>query len=196
MDGTPPSGAGRPSGILVLLAIIALGLGTGAGYYAWKRPKLEREREALLAAAPTGLDERLEQWLVFGGPQIHHRLSRFARFSAECPWLVTHSVAAADGGPPTVWGIDCEKLPQDMARREGATVVVELPAPVPLGRVVLDPAQAGFVPSYPDAQSVPDPEARLEDLATFFLERLPQALEHEIPGARLEIRILPASGRG
>lgn len=194
MDAAPPSESVRANGILVLLGIIALGLATGAGYYAYKRPRLERERAAVLASAPTTLEERLEQWLVFGGPQIHHRLSRFARFSAECPWLVTHAVASADGGPPTVWGIDCQTLPQDMARLEGTTVVVELPAPVPLGRVELDPAQARHVPKYADDRSVPDPTARLKDLAAFFLERLPQALEHELPGARLEIRVMPASG--
>lgn len=185
------SGPVRPNGILVLLGIIVLGLGTGAGYYAYKRPRLERERAAALAGAPTTLEGRLERWLAFGAPQIHHRLSRFARFSAEWPWLVTHRVAAADGGLATVWGIDCQTLPQGLAHLEGTTVVVELPAPGPLGRVELDPVQSRFVPSYPSEAAVPDPAARLVDLATFFLERLPQALEREIPGARLEIRVLP-----
>ncbi len=188
---------GRPRGLLVLFCIVLVGLATGAGYYAAERPRLERRRAAILAAAPTTLEGRLDQWLVYGAPQIHHRLARFARFSDACPWIVTHRVAAPDGGVPVVWGVDCASLPQELARREGAAIVVELPAPVALARAELDAFQARTVPTYPPGAAVPDPAARLADLATYFLERLPAALEREIPGARLEVRVLhaPAQAR-
>lgn len=179
-----------PNGLLVLLGIVVLGLATGAGYLAYKAPQLARERRAMLAQAATDDEGRLAQWLQFGGPQIHHRLARFARFSSECPWLVTHRVAAPDGGLPEVWGIDCGELPQDLARQEGMTIVVELPAPRPLGRVALDEAQSRYVPTYAAALDAGAAEARLIELATFFLEGLPRALAREIPGASLVIRVV------
>lgn len=179
-----------PNGLLVLLGIVVLGLGTGAGYLAYKAPQLARERRAMLAQAASDGEGRLTQWLQFGGPQIHHRLARFARFSSECPWLVTHRVAAPDGGLPAVWGIDCRALPQDLARREGMRIVVELPAPRLLGRVALDEAQSRYVPTYAAPPQAAVAEARLVELATFFLEGLPGALAREIPGTSLVIRVV------
>ena len=47
-------GAGKGvNGLLVLIAIVLIGLGSGAAYYAYKRPLLEQERARVLAESPT-----------------------------------------------------------------------------------------------------------------------------------------------
>ena len=180
------------NGLVVIGAIVVLGLGSGAGYLAYKRPRLERQRDAILAAAPTTAEGRLRRWFEFGVPQIHHRLTSFARFSAEHPWIVTHRIAGTDGRPDTIWGVPCDEIGQDLAHIEGLTVVVELPPPRALGAFELDRDQARYVPRYASPDLAPDPDARLTELAAFFLERLPVALSHEIPGAKIEVRVVHA----
>jgi len=95
---------------------------------------------------------------------------------------------AREGGEPELWGIDCESLPQDLAHLEGLTVVVELPAPRMLARASLTGDQGQRVPLYaPEVQ--PDAAERLEELALYLLEGLPHALERDVPGAKLVIRV-------
>jgi hypothetical protein len=103
------------------------------------------------------------------------------------PWLVTHAVARADG-VSELHGVACGDLAQDLARVEGLRVVVELPAPRVLGTARLEGEGASRVPVYARGVAL-DPVARLEQLALFLLEGLPAALERDVPGARLEIRV-------
>ncbi len=186
---TPRPGLARVNGLLVLCGIVLLGLGSGAAYYQYRRPKMAAERERWLAQAPSTPRGRLELWYRYGAPQIHHRLTQVARFSTAMPWLVTHAVASAEEGEPEIWGIDCTALTPELARLEGMTVVVELPRPRLLGRGRLAGDEARHVPVYAATQAVPDPSGRLKELALFFLEGLPRALERDIPGACLEIRV-------
>ena len=186
----------RPPGLLLLAGIVLLGLGSGAAYYHFKQPKLAAELEARIAAAPKTPEGRLEQWLLVGGPQIHHRLSRFGRFSTERPWLVTHAVDDGDGRPPVLWGIDCDALPQGIAHLEGLTVVVELPAPRPLGRAPLAGGADDFVPLHRRGAAIPDPAARLREVSLYLLGGVPDALARDIEGAVLEIRVAASDGPG
>ena len=58
----------------------------------------------------------------------------------------------------------------------------------PLGRAPLDGDQVQRVPLY--APDVPlDAAQRLQDLALYLLEGMPAALERDVPGAKLVIRV-------
>ena len=183
--------ASAMKGLAVLTGIVALGLLSGAGAFHCARSVSiteGAELEAEVAAAPRTLEQRLELWQRFGAPQIHHRLTQVARFSPEMPWLVTHAVAGAEGAPPEIWGIDCAALSPELTRVEGARIVVDLPHPRALGRASLTGDMAGRVPIF--APDVPiDARARLAELALYLLEGIPRALERDIEGASLEIRV-------
>jgi len=183
----PRRGALRVSGLGVLLAIVVVGLVTGAGFYRYERGKSDARLAAEIAKVPDTPEERAALWLHYAAPQIHHRLSVVGRFAPDRPWLVTHAVARGEGDPE-LWGIDCASLPQDLAHLEGLTVVVELPAPRMLARGSLGGEEVQRVPVYaPDVQL--DAAQRLKELALFLLEGLPGALERDVAGAKLVIRV-------
>lgn len=186
-----PGGERRPNGLLVLFGIVALGFAAGAGYYSYKQPQVEAQLQRELADAPTTPEGRLEMWNAFAGsPNVHHRLTTVARISEERPWIVTHTLAATDGGPPRVFGLDVSDLPAEgILRQEGMTLYLELPAPVEVGRAVLTGDNAEHIPAYERPGDVPDPAARLGELVEWFLADLMGALEREIEGARFEVRI-------
>ena len=187
MSESSRRGATRVSGLGLLLAIVVVGLVSGAGFYRWKRGEIDARLEADLAGTPTHPAERLALWLRFGGPQIHHRLAVVGRFTSELPWLVTHAVARAEG-PPELWGIDCASLSQDLAHVEDMRVVVELPHPRALGTATLEGERAQRVPLYAPEVATGD-EARLSAVALALLEGMPDALARDIPGATLVIRV-------
>jgi len=180
-------GAVRVSGLAVLAGIVVVGLITGAGFYRYQRGRMDARLAAELARAPETPAERAALWLRYGGPQIHHRLAVVGRFSPTRPWLVTHAVARSDG-EPELWGIDCTSLTPELAHLEGLTVVVDLPAPRVLARASLASEQSQRVPLYAPETS-PDAAQRLSELALYLLEGIPGALERDVPGARLEIRV-------
>ena len=178
----------RPSGFVVLCGIVVLGIGSGAAYFHYKRPKLAADLQARIEAAPKTPEGRLEAWHSIGGPQIHHRLSKFARFTPELPWLVTHAVRTGEGEPPELWGIDCEALPMQLSRIEGMSVVIDLPRPRLLGRHELVGDMVEHVPLIaPDSGF--DAGARLEEIALFLLEGMPRALEKDIEGASIRVSV-------
>jgi hypothetical protein len=181
-------GAARVRGLFVLSAIVVVGVLTGAGFYRLKRGQMNAEVAAELARAPRTPEERLALWLELTGPQLHHRLAVVGRFAPEMPWLVTHAVAAADGGAPELWGIECAALSKELGVLDGLGVVVELPPPRLLGRAPLQGAQADRVPLFA-RDALPDARARLASLALYLLEGIPKALERDVPGARLEVRV-------
>jgi hypothetical protein len=178
----------RPPGLLVLSGIVVLGLGSGAAYYHYKQPMLAAELQEKIDAAPKTLEGRLAAWHAIGAPQIHHRLSKFARFTPELPWLVTHAVVFEDGGPPELWGIDCDTLPQRVSKIEGMSVVIDLPAPRALGRYELVGDMVRHVQSTARDSGF-DGGDRLKDIAIHLLEGMPAALEKDIEGARIRVRI-------
>lgn len=183
----PRDGAARVNGLTVLSAIVLVGLLTGAGFYRYQRGKMDARIAAELAEVPGTPAERAALWLHYAGPQIHHRLAVVGRFAPDMPWLVTHAVARA-GGEPELWGIDCASLPKELGHLEGLTVVVELPAPRLLAHMSLAGEQVQRVPLYAPATS-PDARQRLSELAFYLLEGMPRALERDVPGASLEIRV-------
>ncbi len=183
-----PAGEPRWNGLLVLGFVVFLGLGSGAFYYHYKQPRIAAELEAELASAPTTDEGRVQQWERSMAPNIHHRIAKIARFSHEVPWLVTHAVRAADG-TLVFWGLDPATLTQDLSHPEGMAVVIDLPAPVPLGPGTLDAESARFI-LVVDAELPAESAAlRLAEHVVWVLERLPQALARDIEGAFLEVRV-------
>jgi len=184
--------AWRPSGLVVLFLLVASGVGVTAGYLQWKAPEVGEiiaGRKRDLAAAPKTPEGRLEKWLDFGAPQMHHCLTMM-RFSAEQPWLVTHAVGK-DPASLAIYGIDLETMPKDFAWIDGATVHVRLPRP---GRLSIGPLTGQNAMSVPVAatdESAPDAIERVRYLTGFALDKLSQALERDIPGAKLSIEIGP-----
>ena len=197
-SGSARAGREGANGLAVLVLLVVVGIGSGAAYFHYKEPRLESELQAQLAAAPKTAQGRLEAWHRAAAPNIHHRLTKFARFSDEMPWIVTHArYSGVVGGDeePEIWGIDCTELPRELARLEDMTVIVELPAPRLLGRRPLAGDQASFVPKLGAGESI-DAHGRLADLATYFLEGIPGALAEDIEGARLEVRIRDSESSG
>ena len=183
----------RPRGLLVVFLLVACGVGVTAGYMQWKAPEVGdiiAGRRRAIAAAPKTPEGRLEQWLVYGAPQLHHCLTMM-RFSAEQPWLVTHAVGA-DPADLAIHGIDLSGMPKELARIEGTRVRLRIPRPVLLARGPLTGPNAMSVPIAAAAESSPDGVARARHLVEFALEGLSQALERDIPGTALSIEIGPA----
>jgi hypothetical protein len=185
----------RARGLLVLAVLVATGVGVTAGYLQLEAPEVgeiiaNRKRE--IALAPKTPEGRLEQWLVFGAPQIHHRM-QMMRFSAEQPWLVTHAVRldGEDADQLAIHGIDLSELPREIARIEGLDVHVKLPLPRRLGTGPLRGDNAVSVPVVLHDDLAPDSVERARFLVRFALDGLSQALERDIPGAKLAIEIGP-----
>ncbi len=191
----PPVRSPQARGLVVMAALVVAGVGVTAGYLAWKAPevgKIIADRKRAIAEAPKTAEARLANWIVFGAPQIHHRLE-IMRFSAEQPWLVTHAVRVAGDDPERVeiHGIDLSDLPRDLAKVDGIRIRVHLPRPTLLATGPLTGGNAVAVPVAVDAASAPDPIARAEYLVHFALDDLGKALERDIPGAKLSIEIGP-----
>ncbi len=184
----------QANGLLVLGLIVLTGLGSGAIYYRYKQPQLKAAMEKELSEAPTTLEGRLSLWHETAAPMIHHRLTQVARLSDELPWLVTHAVERAEGDPE-IWGLDVARLPRELSRLDGLTVIVDLPAPELLGHAPLVGDATRHVPVYGADETVQDPGRRLSELALWFLEGLPDALERDIDGSALEIRVAGSSPR-
>jgi len=189
---TPSPSERRPRGLVVLFALVVLGVGVTAGYMQWKAPEVGEiiaGRKRALAAAPKTPEGRLGQWLVYGAPQMHHRLSMM-RYSAEQPWLVTHAVGT-DRARLAIHGIDLASMPMDLAWIEGSTVHVRFPRPRELGIGPLEGPNAISVPVAATEEGAPDELARARYLVGFALDGLSQALVRDIPGSTLSIEIGP-----
>lgn len=185
----PPSSAGiaRAPGLAVLGAVVVAGLLSGVLFYRWQRGRMDAGLAAELARAPRSDEERLELWLRTCGPQVHHRLAVVGRFSPEMPWLVSHAFRAG-AGPAEIWGVECAALGESLLRREGLVLAVVLPAPRRLAFAPLPGSRESRVPHFEPGAAV-DGAARLAALARHLLAELPSALERDIPGARLEVRV-------
>jgi hypothetical protein len=184
-------GARRPNGIFVMLLLVVLGFGVGALYYSYKEPRVRAKLKKEFEAAPTTAEGRVQHWMEFFEPQAHHRLSVYARVSEEHPWIVTHAVRApGELGAPLAFGLDVSGLRKEgLFEREGLVVVLRLDPPVQLGPLELGGDATSHVPVHPAEPSREEADARLLELARWFLKDLVTAIEADIPGARLEIRV-------
>ncbi len=182
----------RVNGLVLMVVLVAAGMGITSIYYHWKAPAIVAERRAALASMSTDPEPMLDLWLEYGAPAIHARLEQM-RIGAAHPWLVTHAQeSTTPGEPPRLWGIDFTALAPAWVRREALAVVVELPAPRELGRAWL-PAdkQAGVLrlSAELDEPPVGAPAARAIEVALWSLERLDKAVRKDIPGATIEVRV-------
>lgn len=182
----------RVNGLVLMLVLVAAGMGITSIYYHWKAPAIVAERRAALASMSTDPEPMLVLWLEYGAPAIHARLEQM-RIGAAQPWLVTHAQAApVEGEPPRLWGVDLTALEPAWVQREGLAVIVALPAPRELGRAWL-PAdkEAGVLrlSAGLDAPPAGAAAARAEEVAQWSLERLDQAVRKDIPGASIEVRV-------
>ena len=187
-----PPRAWRPRGLLVIFLLVASGVGVTAGYMQWKAPEVGEiiaGRKRDIAAAPQTPEGRLRLWLEIGAAQIHHHMTMM-RYSAEQPWLVTHAVGR-DPAHLAIHGIDLESMPKDLAWIEGPTVHLRFPKPRLLAIGPLTGDNAVSIPVAATDESAPDEIGRARYLVDFALHKLAEALERDIPGARLSIEIGP-----
>jgi hypothetical protein len=179
----------RPPGMLILLALIAVGMGIPA-YLIWAVPRLEADRDRILATAPTDPEGQVEVWLqAVGKPQIHNAML-MARYSNKWPWYVSHVVqSAASDQAPEIWGIDFTDLSTDIVRREGTTIVVALGAPKLLKQAYLKGDKAMGVPVFAAAAPPADPRDIARERLGRYLGTLGGALADDIKGARLLVEV-------
>lgn len=189
-----PRPAGQPrgwNGLVLLLFLIVLGMGVTGAYYQWKAPAIIAERRALLASEPREPEPRLARWLEVNGALVHKRLEQL-RIAPRTPWLVTHAVlSSTEGEPPELWGVDLTALAPEWSRREGLSIVVDLPYAQLLGRAWPPGDKALFIPQLPAGQtpSAEQSAVRARAIAEHALAPLIEALPKDIPGALLEVRV-------
>jgi len=172
----------------VLIVLIALGMGIPA-YLIWAVPRLEANRDRILATAPTEPEGQVEVWLQeVGRPQIHNAMI-MARFSSAWPWYVSHVVGAAGDDAPEVWGIDFTELEPGITTREGTSIVVTLAAPKLLTRSALTGDKALGVPVFASDQRPADARALAQERLSRYLGDLGGALADDIRGARLVVDV-------
>jgi len=181
----------RPSGTLVLLGLVGLGLAFGAGMYRIFQPRAAARTERMMAGAPTTTEGRVQAWVEFGGPIVLQRL-RDARISSQQPWIVTHTVGAA-GEAGDVWGIVSDELPRDLVHADGTRVVVTLPAPRFLATTVLVGDHARSVPRVAPGDPPPDASELLLRIARYALKIQIDDIREDIEGAELVIEVEPRS---
>lgn len=180
-----------PSGTLVLLGLVGLGLAFGAGVYRIFQPRAAARTAQMMADAPTTDEGRVAAWVEFGGPIVLQRL-RDARISGQQPWIVTHTVGE-EGEPGDVWGIESDELPRDLVRADGMRVVVTLPAPELLAHTVLVGDHARSVPRVAPGQALPDAAELLERIARYALKIQIEDIREDIEGAELVVEVAPSS---
>lgn len=177
----------RPPGLLLLAAIIGVGMGIPA-FFRWKYFQLGRDRDRMLAAAPSQPEARLALWFEHGHPRILEALT-LSRFSPEKPWIVSHLVAPPrEGIAPEIWGVDVSGLEPDVAFVEGMDVRIVLPAPRLLDHDVLVGDNALGVAVYP-RPGPSDARMLVRDRVEYALKRMIEALPRDIPGARISVEV-------
>lgn len=182
-----PDGFTRTSGLRLLLVIVFAGIGIPA-LFRWKAYDLERDRDRLIANAPSTGEGRLALWFSQVQPRVVEGL-RGARFSSSQPWLVSHVVSPASASePPQVWGVDLTEVPPHWVSLSGLQVFVDLPAPKLLTRDVLVGDNVAGVQIFP-AGSQNDGVELTRARVRFVLKRLIEALPRDIEGAEYVIRV-------
>jgi hypothetical protein len=186
-------GPRRVNGLLVLLVLVAVGMGVTSVVFKWMSPQLRERMQRARADAPKSGEPRVAHWLEFGRGFVHQRLVQL-HFSPDEPWLVTHTVGAdRDAGEVEVWGVDLTDLPVEATAQDGMSVVVNLPEPRvlargPFGEQRKRNDKARNVPHFASAEVAPDPRERARTVVLWALDRLVTALVRDIDGASLEVR--------
>jgi hypothetical protein len=112
------------------------------------------------------------------------------RLSSERPWLVTHTVSPnGNSAEQEIWGVDTAGLSPEATHREGLEAVVSLPAAKLLGRGPIEGDMVRNVPRYAPGDPIPDPNRRAESIVAWAIEQLATALEKDIQGAKLIVRV-------
>ncbi len=179
---------GRAPGLAILFTIVAVGMGMPA-FYRWKFVDLGRERDEILANAPSEAEARVALWFEHLQPQVVHVLGA-CRFSAQFPYLVSHVMAPRSGDePPEVWGVPDAEITVDSVVLDGLAVRVILPAPRVVVRDVLVGDNANGVGVSPPGAPPRDPRVLLRNRIEFILRKHMSALEMDIPGAYLSVEV-------
>lgn len=192
----PPEPRVRPMGLWILLVIVAVGMGIPA-FTIWQKELAAQNRDRIHAEAPTTSEGRVQLYMTLAAPGVYEALTK-SRFSSAQPWIVTHVVApAAEGEPPSVYGVDVSELPRSCVYQDGLEVVIQMPEPTLLTRDVLVGDNALGVPVYTPDQS-PDGPALLEARLRFALKRMMESLPEDIEGASYAFRFtgwpVPSAG--
>ena len=186
--GAEPTRTPRVSGLWLFIGIVVIGVGAGAGYYRFAAPRAKAETERRLAEGPSTDEGRVETWVEYVEPVIRERLAQ-ARISAQQPWIVTHTIAGAEGEAPEVWGIETEALTAGVVRADGLRAILTLPEPALLAEAVLVGDHANSVPSFPSGQAPDNADELLTNIATYALQTQIKNLAKDIPGAELVIAV-------
>ncbi len=182
-------GALEVNGLVLLLILVAVGMGSTSLYYHWKAPGLIERAKHAKENLPVDPGQRLDVWLEYCAPLICQRLEQL-RFSAQQPWLVTHQAAVDDAGEVCqVWGVNLAQLSPSMVTREDLTVVVLLGPPALLGTGSLVGDRALQVPKLSAGTAAPDVAPRARMIVEWALSRMIDKLPKDIPGARIEVRL-------
>lgn len=193
-----PSRTGRVNGLSVFVALVVLGLASGAGLFYWQASKLNPPFEWEETTPDAPAPDRLRYWFAkYGGPQLHHALLQ-GRISAQQPWLPTHVVQPPPTGTepyaPELWGIDLSDVGPQMASVDGLAIDVRLPAPRMLARTQEIPGEiARRIPIYAPGALAPAADLARER-ARSFLSPVMTALTRKLPGVELRISIGAAPG--
>ncbi len=186
-------GPRRINGLLVLVVLVAVGMGVTSVVFKWMSPQLRERMQRARADAPKSGEPRVAHWLEFGRGFVHQRIVQL-HFSSDEPWLVTHTVGPdRDAGEVEVWGVDLADFPVEATARDGMCVVVNLPEPRvlargPFGEQRKRNDKARNVPHFASAEVAPDPRERARTVVLWALDRLVTALVRDIEGASLEVR--------
>jgi hypothetical protein len=187
--------------LVVLLVLVAVGMGVTSVLFQFLSPQLRERMGRARAEAPKSGEPRVDHWLGFGRGFVHQRLVQL-HYSADEPWLVTHTIGPdRDAGVVDIWGVDLAGLSADATSREGMNIVLSLPAPRvlargPFGAQRARNDKARNVPHFASLESAPDPAERARSMVLWALDRLIKALERDIEGARFQVRFEPPGPAG
>lgn len=175
----------NPPGLVVLIVLVVLGSSMIVAYRIMQ-PRLAEQVMAKIESLPDTPEGRVEQWLLFGHPQIDTNL-KLLRMSEEQPWIVSHLVLAPDGGAPEVHGLDLAQLDDDYLSQEGTTIRIRLPEPGFLTNDTLRGRNADRVPVYEREAGKPDVEERVREMIEWRCERTFELLKKDIPEVEIEL---------
>jgi hypothetical protein len=185
----PTRAAVRTNGFLFVVVLVVLGVGVTGALYRWRAGELADNAAAARGSLPRTPEERLDRWLEFAQVFVHQSLVQL-RFSADQPWLVTHTIASSRNAPgQEIWGIDLSGISTRNTQREGLAAVVSLPPVTLLGRGAITGDNARHVAHYVPGAPIADPEERARTVIESALKRWTKPLAKDIEGARLVVRI-------
>lgn len=179
----------RVAGLMVLGLIVLVGMGMPV-YYRYKVGDLNRERDRILAEAPSEPEARAALWFSMMEPNLLNVLDK-CRFSSRQPYLVSHVVQARTADePPEVWGVHSDVVERGVSVvLDGLVVRVVLPAPEIVARDVLVGDQAYGVPQFHPDNLPEDPRVLLRNRVEFVLKRHMATLQKQVQGSGISVEV-------